>query len=335
MSKTGRNDPCLCGSGQKYKKCCLLKDLESSAQVNHAAQINQGLRKAFAGQQFESIDDAQVFADHKIQQHNDTVQVELGGFSPGQLYTLLYAPIEEQELIQWQPNINGADLKSSPIFSVLLSIKAYLNDNKAKATVRGNFPAALVKYVLADFKKSLTEQEIENGYSRINKEDNFRELSIARFIFEEAGLLKNIKGYFVLTSKAHKLSDGDVFKLLFVTYIEEYSWASEDGYLEADFFQTATWYSLVALNRLNEKPVEKDKFAEDFVRVFPMISNEFQSDRYHSAVAQAMNAYTVRMVDRFWQLFGLIKLEGDIFTKGYQKTIVTRPLLKQVFTFKN
>lgn len=24
--KTGRNDPCACGSGKKYKKCCLLKE---------------------------------------------------------------------------------------------------------------------------------------------------------------------------------------------------------------------------------------------------------------------------------------------------------------------
>ena len=24
--KVGRNDPCHCGSGQKYKKCCLAKD---------------------------------------------------------------------------------------------------------------------------------------------------------------------------------------------------------------------------------------------------------------------------------------------------------------------
>lgn len=24
--KTGRNDPCPCGSGKKYKKCCMLKD---------------------------------------------------------------------------------------------------------------------------------------------------------------------------------------------------------------------------------------------------------------------------------------------------------------------
>ena len=26
MAKTGRNDPCPCGSGQKYKRCCLPKD---------------------------------------------------------------------------------------------------------------------------------------------------------------------------------------------------------------------------------------------------------------------------------------------------------------------
>jgi len=24
--KVGRNDPCPCGSGKKYKKCCLLKE---------------------------------------------------------------------------------------------------------------------------------------------------------------------------------------------------------------------------------------------------------------------------------------------------------------------
>jgi len=29
MSKVGRNDPCPCGSGKKYKKCCLLKDQEA------------------------------------------------------------------------------------------------------------------------------------------------------------------------------------------------------------------------------------------------------------------------------------------------------------------
>jgi len=335
VNKTGRNDPCTCGSGQKHKKCCLAKDLESRAQDNHAADVNQSLRQALAGQQFESLDDVQVFAEHKIQQHNDTVQADLGGFSPDQLHTLLHAPIEEQELIQWRSNLSSVHLEFSPIQNIYLSIKAYLKDSKAKATARGNLPAALVKYVLVDFKKLLTAQEIETGYSRINKEDDFRELSCARFIFEQAGLLRKNKGHFVLTQKAHKLSDAGVFKLLFITYIEQYSWASEDAYPEADFLQTATWYSLVALNRLNGKPVEKDEFSEDFVRVFPMIVSEFQGDRYRSAAAQAVTAYTLRMVDRFWQLFGLVNLEGEIFTKGYKQIMVTKPLLQQVFTFKD
>ena len=34
MVKTGRNAPCPCGSGKKYKKCCLLLDKKSRSQQN-------------------------------------------------------------------------------------------------------------------------------------------------------------------------------------------------------------------------------------------------------------------------------------------------------------
>ena len=37
MPKTGRNDPCPCGSGQKYKRCCLAKHQE----VEHASLTAQ------------------------------------------------------------------------------------------------------------------------------------------------------------------------------------------------------------------------------------------------------------------------------------------------------
>jgi len=74
MSKIGRNDPCPCGSGKKYKKCCLTTDIEQSAQNSPAAEVNQTIAKAFAGQQFESLDDMQVFAEHKAQQHNSTTR---------------------------------------------------------------------------------------------------------------------------------------------------------------------------------------------------------------------------------------------------------------------
>jgi tetratricopeptide (TPR) repeat protein len=37
MAKPGRNDPCPCGSGNKYKKCCLTKDETAST-----AQLGSG-----------------------------------------------------------------------------------------------------------------------------------------------------------------------------------------------------------------------------------------------------------------------------------------------------
>ncbi len=37
MSKPGRNDPCPCGSGQKYKRCCLPKDQQAESAALKAA----------------------------------------------------------------------------------------------------------------------------------------------------------------------------------------------------------------------------------------------------------------------------------------------------------
>jgi hypothetical protein len=38
---TGRNDPCPCGSGKKYKKCCLRKDQEAARAEREEAERNK------------------------------------------------------------------------------------------------------------------------------------------------------------------------------------------------------------------------------------------------------------------------------------------------------
>jgi hypothetical protein len=42
VTKPGRNDPCTCGSGKKYKKCCLEKDQQAA----HAAFADTAARVA-------------------------------------------------------------------------------------------------------------------------------------------------------------------------------------------------------------------------------------------------------------------------------------------------
>jgi SEC-C motif len=40
MAKIGRNDPCPCGSGEKYKRCCLPRD-EAAAAAERAAALGR------------------------------------------------------------------------------------------------------------------------------------------------------------------------------------------------------------------------------------------------------------------------------------------------------
>jgi SEC-C motif len=47
--KVGRNDPCPCGSGKKYKKCCLEKDQVSKGELGRE-QIQRYIAARHAGE---------------------------------------------------------------------------------------------------------------------------------------------------------------------------------------------------------------------------------------------------------------------------------------------
>ena len=46
MAKTGRNDRCLCGSGKKYKACCLTKDAAAERERLAEAELRRAERVA-------------------------------------------------------------------------------------------------------------------------------------------------------------------------------------------------------------------------------------------------------------------------------------------------
>lgn len=39
MTKIGRNDPCSCGSGKKYKQCCMLKEQSTGPKRKFKATV--------------------------------------------------------------------------------------------------------------------------------------------------------------------------------------------------------------------------------------------------------------------------------------------------------
>lgn len=56
--KSGRNDLCLCGSGRKYKKCCLASGAAPIPAALSPAQLVEARRQAFDRGDFEFIYDS-------------------------------------------------------------------------------------------------------------------------------------------------------------------------------------------------------------------------------------------------------------------------------------
>lgn len=57
IAKPGRNEPCYCGSGKKYKQCCLAKDETDAATRRAAAQAAEAAARAEAAQTEEAAPD--------------------------------------------------------------------------------------------------------------------------------------------------------------------------------------------------------------------------------------------------------------------------------------
>ena len=59
--KPGRNDPCPCGSGKKYKKCCLSAAfVETGREESIRERLVQELLKFFKKNYQDRLDDAQL-----------------------------------------------------------------------------------------------------------------------------------------------------------------------------------------------------------------------------------------------------------------------------------
>jgi len=58
MAKPGRNDPCPCGSGQKYKRCCLPQDEAAAHAAARAAAATSAMAEPEAAADDDGLDDA-------------------------------------------------------------------------------------------------------------------------------------------------------------------------------------------------------------------------------------------------------------------------------------
>lgn len=84
--KLGRNDPCHCGSGKKYKHCCL----GGAAKIH--GEIADEFSQAMAMNPNLNMDEMNALLNHKMTQRNNSPIADFCGLSSAQMSSWLYAP---------------------------------------------------------------------------------------------------------------------------------------------------------------------------------------------------------------------------------------------------
>lgn len=324
--KTGRNDPCPCSSGRKYKRCC---GTPGARQANTATE---GLENTPGDQQFSDEADARAFVDAHVAQTNATGLDDFDGLSPEQMSDLLYTPLVSPHRLEFAQS--GIPAAQAPVMILFNALADAIGEDGLRATAKGNLPRAFCQEVHRRY-PGVERDDPYADLASVNREDDFYDLHVTRVVAQLAGFIRKYKGRFLLTRKARQLRARDgIYPVLLTTHATRFNWGYGDGYEELDFIQHAFAFSLYLLHRHGDTK-HRARFYEDaFRRAFPMLLDQLPPHPFFDSETQLRQCYTLRTLQRFAAFFGLIHLtytRTDPTDPAYR--ITKTPLLDDVVRF--
>jgi len=331
--KIGRNDPCPCGSGKKYKKCCLAKP-------GPAQPIIDEITEAAEEQPFSSLEEVNAFARQRMNQRNQRAQDEFCGLSPEQMAQLLYSPFESPETVYFATDI--ASIRDTEIMRVFIPLMEAIGESGLKSTAKGNLPLKFCKAMAEQLRQADDE---EGGSIRllriggIRSEVDLEVLHCTRLVAQLAGLIRKYRGKFVLTRKCQKMlvseAYGNIYLELFKAYTTKFNWGYRDGYPEAGIVQHSSLYTLFLLTSFGNTQQPQQFYEDKFLAAFPMALDMFGESSYCTAEDEARRCYFLRSIDRFAVFFGLAELNLKSRKLYREKYLVRKSaLLDRFVSFK-
>ncbi|MRR06017.1 MAG: hypothetical protein EG828_03595 [Deltaproteobacteria bacterium] len=333
--KTGRNDPCPCGSELKYKKCCANKQ-DTGEQPRVTGQIMDELKELLEDQNFVSLDEANAFLRQHMQQRNQAAVDDFHGLTSDQMYRFLNFPFESPNLV----SLSSALVRDPqiPILSLFTLLTDAIGDDGLKATATGNLPRSFCRESAKTF---LGEEEYQRWscYGELRSEPEFREMHTTRLVAGLAGLIRKYKGKFILGKEGRKLlaeqGQPGIYPRLFRSFAREYNWAYDDHLAEIPFIQQSFLFSLYLLTKYGGEWRSSIFYEDNFLRAFPNLLSQVQPlGSYYSPEKVARLGYTTRCLERFARFLGLVEIERS-GTDRYSEEFRVRklPLLDHVVQF--
>ena len=277
--------------------------MQPFAESSHGG-LSEQVAEAIKASNVSTVEEANFIAQRISENHNARPKQEFLGLSPAQMTGILYKPFESPELVRFNENWLPKHALALQIFNKLTD---GIGEEGVKATGKGNLPLQLCRDILAH-----TPEDLLLRPSRIRTETEFSELNVLRIIGEMAGLIKQNKTKFILTSLCRKLAQPDnqigLFNCLFKAYVNQFNWGYCDAYPKIEIIQTGWMFSLYCLSVFGNKWWPCSFYADKFLNAFPMALDEFEEGPYTSVKKQFDWCYKVRTLERFAFFWGLIEI---------------------------
>lgn len=297
--KIGRNAPCPCGSGKKYKRCCLGKDQKQTTEAKPVVlmdpnstmdEVNAELQRRMAEQKSKLKSDSESRLKTQMSDWVDSAFNKKEGVT-------ISAP---------------SDVSASPVMRYLGVIldEAMSQKGSFKVTAKGNLPLKVVKVaqaLLPEF--AVAKYQSNNSAFTGSNEERFGALRYARALTELAGIIEITGGRVHVKEEAQQQYQAQGLKAFFMPMLEaavtKYDWTDFDSSSDIE----ARKYWLFMLWRLQDH-CSMTKLVDDV-----------KTEQLDSS---ALSCF----VEHFLQYWGFVTVDGV-----NSKDVELQPLLEKAFKF--
>ncbi len=336
MSLPGRNDPCHCGSGKKYKKCHLVAD-RASESARLADDGLASLHELVQSPHFADDAPTPAAADRLLGERATLAPPHLDGLDFAGLARLLhYEPaVDGLPLVDGEPDAAGAArtdarvalptwLPEEPGSEAAFLMNALFEElpaDRALALTRSGFLPRAVCRRIAEAHASAFPDSLHAPRGAIAAETDFDALHVVRLSAEDAGLLERGDDG-VLSRSASALATAErsgareTFPRLLRAYATRLDWAYRDALPEAGGIQSGWLVGLRLVRRHCGEARTSESLSNAFLSACPDVVQDVLDEASETrtgttmapeeGVGVAMLVVAQRLLVDFADFFGLV-----------------------------
>lgn len=242
-------------------------------------------------------------------QNNQSIP-QFEGYSPAEMHSLLQFPFGSGSRFQLQ-KLPDKEYENIPILNQIKYLANIISKNgEIKLTQRGFLPVKIVADLIEQ--GFIYDDIIVRMKIKVYKEMDAMPVHLTRLLMQVSGLVKKKHGKMSMTKAGEKImADNDkLLRTIFEKFATRFNWAYFDLYGENQIGQMGFGFTLILLSKYGQKKRLDSFYADKYFKAFPRLLETLEPT-YGSLEEYAARCYSIRTFDRFWDYFGLIKIEKE------------------------